>query len=138
MPKPMLARTTLNISRNLAVAPRHMVAAKHPWAADAALDVLERGGNAVDAAVTVPGTGRSRRTPSSVSLAEQRAVTDGRRWRGIRRLCFDARGERVQTAGKYPSPASGCRGACARRERVMLTLTKQLLPPHAVDLHQHV
>ena len=48
----MLARTWLTISRNLAVAPRHMVAAKHPWAVDAALDVLDRGGNAVDAAVT--------------------------------------------------------------------------------------
>jgi gamma-glutamyltranspeptidase / glutathione hydrolase len=49
----MLSRTHWNISRNLAVAPHAMVAAKHPWAVDAALDVLQRGGNAVDAAVTV-------------------------------------------------------------------------------------
>src|SRR2546421_7996805 len=48
----MPALTSLNVSRDLAVAPRQMVAAKHPWAVDAALDVLDRGGNAVDAAVT--------------------------------------------------------------------------------------
>ena len=48
----MLSQTSWNISRNLAVAPHCMVAAKHPWAVEAAADVLERGGNAVDAAVT--------------------------------------------------------------------------------------
>src|SRR5579884_1614486 len=44
--------TTLRISRDLAVSRRAMVAAKHPWAVEAALDVLRHGGNAVDAAVT--------------------------------------------------------------------------------------
>ncbi len=48
----MNQRTALHISRDLAVSKHTMVAAKHPWAVDAALDILDRGGNAVDAAVT--------------------------------------------------------------------------------------
>src|SRR5213080_2153165 len=48
----MNSSTTHRISRDLAISRRHMVAAKHPWAVGAALDVLDRGGNAVDAAVT--------------------------------------------------------------------------------------
>lgn len=47
-----MSATTLRISRDLAIGARHMVAAKHPWAVRAALDVLDRGGNAIDAAVT--------------------------------------------------------------------------------------
>lgn len=44
--------TTHRITRDLAVGRRHMVAAKHPWAVQVALDVLDEGGNAIDAAVT--------------------------------------------------------------------------------------
>jgi gamma-glutamyltranspeptidase/glutathione hydrolase len=48
----MNSSTTHRISRDLAISRRHMVAAKHPWAVGAALDVLHRSGNAVYAAVT--------------------------------------------------------------------------------------
>ena len=48
----MNSETTLRIARDLAVSKHAMVAAKHPWAVRAALDILDRGGNAVDAAVT--------------------------------------------------------------------------------------
>lgn len=48
----MNRQTTHRITRDLAVGRQSMVAAKHPWAVSAALDVLEEGGNAVDAAVT--------------------------------------------------------------------------------------
>lgn len=44
--------THLRVSRDLAVSGRTMAAAKHPGAVHAALDVLDQGGNAVDAAVT--------------------------------------------------------------------------------------
>lgn len=48
----MNSTTSLHISRDRAVSRNTMVAAKHPWAVEAALDILDRGGNAVDAAVT--------------------------------------------------------------------------------------
>jgi gamma-glutamyltranspeptidase / glutathione hydrolase len=44
--------TALQVTRNLAASRNAMVAAKHPWAVQAALDILENGGNAVDAAAT--------------------------------------------------------------------------------------
>jgi len=44
--------TTLHVTRDLAVSRNAMVAAKHPAAVEAALDILDAGGNAVDAAAT--------------------------------------------------------------------------------------
>ncbi len=44
--------TTLRVTRDLAVSRNSMVAAKHPSAVHAALDILDKGGNAVDAAAT--------------------------------------------------------------------------------------
>lgn len=43
--------TTLRVSRDLAVSKNTMVAAKHPFAVQAGLDMMSKGGNAVDAAV---------------------------------------------------------------------------------------
>jgi gamma-glutamyltranspeptidase / glutathione hydrolase len=42
--------TTLHVTRDLAVSKNAMVAAKHPWAVKAGLDILRNGGNAIDAA----------------------------------------------------------------------------------------
>lgn len=46
------SETTLHVTRDLAVSRNAMVAAKHPAAVRAALDILDKGGNAVDAAAT--------------------------------------------------------------------------------------
>jgi gamma-glutamyltranspeptidase/glutathione hydrolase len=46
-------RTHWQITKSEAVAKRAMVTARHPLAVEAGLDVLRRGGNAVDAAVTM-------------------------------------------------------------------------------------
>lgn len=48
----MAKETTLHVTRDLAVSRNSMVAAKHPSAVQAALDILDKGGNAVDAAAT--------------------------------------------------------------------------------------
>lgn len=45
------SETTLRVSRDLAVSKNTMVAAKHPMAVQAGLDMMSKGGNAVDAAV---------------------------------------------------------------------------------------
>jgi len=45
--------STWQVSKSEAVSDRGMVTAKHPLAVEAGLDVLRRGGNAVDAAVTM-------------------------------------------------------------------------------------
>lgn len=45
------SETTLRVSRDLAVSKSSMVAAKHPLAVQAGLDMMSKGGNAVDAAV---------------------------------------------------------------------------------------
>jgi gamma-glutamyltranspeptidase/glutathione hydrolase len=48
----MLTAPAQRVERDLAIGRQFMVVTKHPWATQAALDVLEHGGNAVDAAVT--------------------------------------------------------------------------------------
>lgn len=45
------SETTLRVSRDLAVSRNTMVAAKHPLAVQAGLDMMSKGGNAIDAAV---------------------------------------------------------------------------------------
>jgi len=45
--------STWQVSKREALAERGIVTAKHPLAVEAGLDVLKRGGNAVDAAVTM-------------------------------------------------------------------------------------
>ena len=52
--------------REVAVARRHMVAAANPLAAEAGLDILRRGGGAIDAAIAMPMTLPLVEPPSSV------------------------------------------------------------------------